>query len=129
MMGLAPADRVKLAKMLALLGSDQPGERDAAALAADRLVRARGVAWADLLGGAPPPAGTPEKPWGAASSWTPSGDRHSDLAACNRRPDLLTEWERQFVAGLAGRKSISVRQLEILTELAARVRAAGPRSA
>ncbi len=115
--------------MLSLLGSDQPGERDAAALAADRLVRARGVAWADLLSGAPPPASNPEKPWGAASSWTPPGDRHSDLAACNRRPHLLTEWERRFIAGLAERKSISVRQLEILTELAAKVRAAGPRSA
>ena len=39
----------RLAKMLSLLGSEYPGERDAAALAADRMVKALGVSWSDLL--------------------------------------------------------------------------------
>jgi hypothetical protein len=38
-MALAPATRTKLAAVLALLGSPHQGERDAAALAADRLVK------------------------------------------------------------------------------------------
>lgn len=39
----------RLCRILGLLGSDQPGERDAAALAADRLVTSWGTTWNDLL--------------------------------------------------------------------------------
>ena len=126
-MTLAPADRNKLARVLGLLGSPHPGERDAAALAADRLVRGRGLNWADVLGGAetsrrhglPPP---PPPPY-----YGPVADHLGNLATCGRRPDLLTGWEKAFIAGLAQRRTVSHRQREILAELAARVRAAGVR--
>lgn len=41
--------RVKLVRILGMLGSDHAGERAAAALAADRLVKATGITWPALL--------------------------------------------------------------------------------
>jgi hypothetical protein len=46
-------DAAKLARILALLGSDQPGERANAAEAAHRMVSRLGLRWEDIL--APPP--------------------------------------------------------------------------
>ena len=51
------ADRRKLTRILGMLGSDHPGERAAAALAAHRQVRALGTTWWDLLGEPPGPRG------------------------------------------------------------------------
>jgi hypothetical protein len=39
----------KLAKVLALLGSPHDGERASAGLLADRIVRAAGLSWADVI--------------------------------------------------------------------------------
>ncbi len=46
-------DAAKLARILGLLGSDQAGERAAAAEAAHRMVSRLGLRWEDIL--APPP--------------------------------------------------------------------------
>lgn len=56
MSGAAPLDRAKLARVLALLASDQPGERDAAVLAAGRLLAASGLRWEALAAAGGPPA-------------------------------------------------------------------------
>ena len=53
MSALAEADRTRLAQMLGLLGSDHAGERDAAGLAAHRLIRQRGLTWLDIIAPAP----------------------------------------------------------------------------
>lgn len=47
-------ERMKLARILGLLGSEHAGERASAALAAHRLVQAAGTNWAHLLVDAPP---------------------------------------------------------------------------
>jgi hypothetical protein len=41
--------RVKIAKILGMLGSAHPGERDAAFLAAERLLKEAGLTWYELL--------------------------------------------------------------------------------
>lgn len=46
---LTDHDRERLAHILALLGSDQPGEREAAAQAAHRMVTGLGLTWDDVL--------------------------------------------------------------------------------
>jgi hypothetical protein len=46
-------DKARLARVLGLLGSAHPGERDAAGLKAHELVRNAGTTWEVLLG-APP---------------------------------------------------------------------------
>lgn len=43
------SDRIKLARILGMLGSDHEGERAAAALAAHRLVRRAGASWWSLI--------------------------------------------------------------------------------
>ena len=52
-------DAAKLARILGLLGSDQPGERAAAGEAAHRLVTRLGLRWEDVLA---PPARAPRVP-------------------------------------------------------------------
>ena len=127
MMTLAPAERAKLARVLGMLGSPHQGERDAAALAADRLVRGRGLDWLDVLGG------TPAEPLVSRPGWTPSPspvpDHMGDLQACGRRLNILTAWERAFVTSLAQQRTVSRRQRDILSAIAAKVRSAAPRSA
>jgi hypothetical protein len=46
---LTNPDRERLAKLLGMLGSDHPGERDAAGLAAHRLVKASGLTWSSIV--------------------------------------------------------------------------------
>ncbi|MBP0493679.1 hypothetical protein [Roseomonas indoligenes] len=58
---LQPGDAARLARVLALLGSDHDGERAAAALAAHRLIKRLGLTWPDLLAPADPRA-APEPP-------------------------------------------------------------------
>jgi hypothetical protein len=50
---LSATDREKRAKLLALLGSNQAGERDAAGIAAHRLIQRSGLSWTQVL--RPPP--------------------------------------------------------------------------
>jgi hypothetical protein len=57
---LPAASRTKLAKVLALLGSDRPGERDAAALAAHRLVVGSGLTGGEVIAPRPPDKPLPE---------------------------------------------------------------------
>jgi hypothetical protein len=46
---LKEGDRTKLIRILGMLGSNHPGERAAAALAAHRLVQSKRTNWSDLL--------------------------------------------------------------------------------
>lgn len=125
---LPPADRVRLAKVLGMLGSPHPGERDAAALAADRLVRQAGASWSDVLGGGARPGPDAGRAPDPVQPYPPRAGHVADLATIAWRPDLLTPWESQFVAGVAQGRTVSPRQRDILAKLAARVRSAGPRA-
>lgn len=55
-------DAAKLARILGLLGSDQPGERAAAAEAAHRMVGRLGLRWEDILAPPPKPTRLPSSP-------------------------------------------------------------------
>lgn len=116
MSGLTQSDRHKLASILGLLGSSHQGERDAAALAADRLVRGRGLDWSEVLGGSEqPPAEPPHRD--EASSL------RADILACQQFPGLLTQWERQFLETLRHRGwTVTPKQRRILGEMADKVR-------
>jgi hypothetical protein len=106
-------NRKRLAAVLELLSSDQPGERQAAAEAAHRLVRSAGLRWADVLMPEPSPGRSPRRrspPW------------RELLAACRSRLDLLSDWERHFVLSVASQGRISKKQYAILARLAGRVR-------
>ena len=122
---LTAADRDRLAKILGLLSSDRAGEVVAAGAAATRLIRERGLQWSDVVAPAvAPQSARPDsgQPWpsrNAPLSWREA------VRACQRRADLLSPWEANFIAGLMGRRSLSPKQLTILDGIAAKVSSAG----
>jgi hypothetical protein len=117
---LPPADRDKLAKLLGMLGSDHPGERDNAAVAADRLVRQRGLTWPDVLQPQiveswtqppQPPPPPPDEPVG----W------RQIARQCLLYPQSMNDWERHFLIDLSRRRSLSPKQMACLQRIADRV--------
>lgn len=107
---LPAADRTKLAKLLALLASDRPAERDAAGLAAHRLVQRVGLSWRQVL---QPPA--IEKRLPELGTW------RQTVRDCLARPGDLRPWERSFLADLPGFRRLSTKQRYVLKEIADRV--------
>jgi hypothetical protein len=105
----APA-RAKLAKALALLGSDKPGERDAAGLAAHRIVASAGLTWRQVI---EPPA--IEKRLPELGTW------RATCAALLKQPGSLRKWEIGFVRDLPDFRRLSTKQRYILKEIADRV--------
>lgn len=109
--------RAKLLKVLPLLGSDNAGERDAAALAASRILKGAGPSWGDLLSR---PATEPREP---LLGW------RATCAELQKRPGSLRGWERKFVTDLPRFPRISAKQRYILAEIAERVLLPGERPA
>jgi hypothetical protein len=105
---LAPAGRTKLAKLLGMLGRDHAGERDAAALAAYRLVIQSGATWGQVL------------PAGVASRQQTLAWRET-VSACRRQPGSLKVWERDFLQSLARFQRLSIKQSACLQAIASRV--------
>lgn len=119
MTALAAADRTRLAQMLGLLGSELAGERDAAGLAAHRLIRRCGLTWYDVLSPSlPPPTHDP-----AADPMR--GNWRAMTTACSRYPHLLDRWEVGFLVGLPRFPRLSAKQHLILIRIVTRLRAAG----
>lgn len=108
---LPPADRQRLAKLLGLLGSDYPGERDAAGLAAHRLIRDRGLTWQDVIH---PNAELPANR-NAVQPW------RETVAECLRQPGSLRPWERDFLRSLPDFIRLSAKQRSVLGQIADRV--------
>ncbi len=107
---LAKADRTRLAKLLALLGSDHAGERDAAAVAAHRLVVQHGLTWRQVV----EPAAI-EKPLPELGTW------HTTVKSLLEHPHKLRPWERSFLTDLPGFRRLTTKQRYVLKEIADRV--------
>jgi len=115
MTALARADRAKLAKLLALLGSDQAGEVAAAGAAAHRFVQQRGLDWCEILQPLTIEAKPPE-----LGTW------RTTTAACLARPSSLRPWELRFLSDLPGFRRLSVKRRYVLSKIAARVLKTSP---
>jgi hypothetical protein len=96
---LSPADRARLAKLLCQLSSNHAGERDAAALAAHRMVVQAGLPWPQII---EPQA--IEKPLPKLGTW------RATVAACLARPCALRPWKLKFLRDLPGFRRLSVKQ-------------------
>ncbi len=110
MTALAKTDRVRLAKLLGLLGSEHAGERDAAGLAAHRMVQQRGLRWSDVMEPAPIEKQLPE-----LGTW------RQTVAACLGQPGSLRRWEVCFLSDLPAFRRLSTKQRYCLKEIADRV--------
>jgi len=111
---LPAAERSRLVKLLGLLGSDHAGERDAAGLAAHRLLQRLGLSWGDLL------SRPREHKEPLQSVW------RTTCADLLKHPGKLRPWERKFVADLPNFRRLSPKQRYCLAEIAERV--LGPRN-
>jgi hypothetical protein len=117
MTALAASDRMQLAKLLGMLGSDHIGERDNAARAAHRLVQQRGITWFDVVTHLPQDTDHDADP--INSDW------HRTAAACSRYPHLLNRWEAGFLSGLPRFPRLSCKQHVILVNIVTWLRACG----
>lgn len=114
---LSRAERDRLIRILGLLGSDHGGERDAAGLAASRMLRARGITWSDVIA---EPAGTPRQ------AVTPCRQREAELLLVRAHWRLLTAWERTFIDSVEARWQWTPRQKITFAEILSKVRTAAP---
>jgi hypothetical protein len=106
-------DRDKLAKGLGLLGSAHDGEVLSAARMANTLVRSAGVTWHQLLDPKVPVPGAELD----VAAW-----KDSIVSACLSRPDLLTDWELDFLISLRRFRQLSPKQSQILGRIFSKVR-------
>jgi hypothetical protein len=99
-------DRRRLARVLGMLGSLHDGEVLAAARTAETLRSQSDNTWYELLGA------------------EPGHDPHDLIIRCLDHPELLTDWEIQFLHSLRGFMDPSTKQIAILGRIWAKVRAA-----
>ncbi len=120
---LGATDRKRLSKILGRLGSDHPGERAAAGLKADQLVRAAGLTWTELL---EPPAlpapAPPPHPFGRRRWFEPDTPQEAAQLVLRHYPMVLSEWERQFAASLVTRWRISPKQRRVMDRITMKAR-------
>ena|SRR5690242_8038173 len=124
--GLSVVGGARLAGILGLLSSDNPGERDAGAHAVARFMRSRDLQWVDIIG-TPTPQQLCNDNWSVLADWPVHWRRA--VHTCLREPGLLSDWHRRFLTTVAAYKhQPSVRQLHVLatiTTITAAVLAAG----
>jgi hypothetical protein len=86
---LGPDALERLIKLLGMLGSVHDGERAAAGLKANELIRRHGLTWSDVLLTTPmPPSPPPKLGW------------RDKLRICTAQQHRLSSWERTFVQSL-----------------------------
>jgi hypothetical protein len=95
---LATDGAVHLARILGMLGSDHAGERAAAGLKADRIVRDLGLTWHEVIVRTPP-------------------DIDRRISFCLANAEACTEWEQGFLRNIAGREGISEKQEAVLDRI------------
>ena len=96
----------KLARICGLFGSDHDGERASAAAMADKIVRARGLTWSDVLTSVQPR--------------TPNTIRDK-IRLAQSHMDLLSLWERGFIYGVERKAKLSDKQIGVLDEIVAKI--------
>ena len=111
---LPPERRRKLVRILGLLGSDQFGERAAAAALATRLIREAGQDWDSVIvvAGQEPASPPAYEPPPHQTGW-----RDAALAVLEACP---SDWERKFCRDLLGRgwgSRLTDRQAELLDRI------------
>ena len=107
----AIVDVTRLARICGMLGSAHDGERAAAALQADRLVRGAGTTWEELLAPSVTASGHSQ------TSWQRELSPGALLATYG---PALTGWEKNFLATLVRQPRWSTKQQEVLEGIRAR---------
>jgi hypothetical protein len=123
---LSPAELERLRNICGRLESDFDGERAAAGLLATRLLREKGLAWADVVMPTHPSRPATER------SWQDDVPNHDDgwrgtVAKCRRHLHLLNDFEREFLSNLEQFPRLSLKQNAVLNRICAKLKAHGCR--
>ena len=114
---LTPEIAERLAKLLGMLGSDHAGERAAAALKADELVKREGLRWCDVIQPREPVAVECESYFRSSEH-----DWRAMVKACMAQAAALSARELQFVRTMVRwRGEPSEKQFEWLESIYARI--------
>jgi len=105
---LDPAMADKLARICGMFGSDHDGERASAAAMADKIVRAHGLSWFDVI-----------SPQLSVSDSTVA----EKIAFALANIGALSMWERGFLYSVNGKRKLSPKQLAVLDEILAKAQA------
>jgi hypothetical protein len=108
-------DRDRLACVLGLLGSRHDGEVLAAARAAERMRRAAGLTWREVI--EPTPPATAAESSLSVAEMLRLWDEHRD--------GCLSNWERQFLLSVRRRRHPTPRQFAVIADTAGRLTAGG----
>jgi hypothetical protein len=110
---LTPAELERLRNICARLESDVEGERAAAGLLASRLLRDRGLVWADVVQSAPTEHRPPQP---SAPPWRNTVRKLLD------KPGSLRAWEKEeLLPSLLRFEKLSPKQRAVLNQIADRV--------
>jgi hypothetical protein len=123
-MTAATLDRERLAKLLGLLGSDQPGEVVNAARQAERLRREAGLSWSDIvaLGGG--------RVGSVREVRSPHGGYTRELIERCLGSDQISSWEIEFLCSVRRqRRPLSVKQIAVLDQIVGKALGAEARAA
>jgi hypothetical protein len=120
---LTAAERARLAAILSRLESDHAGERDAAGLAAVRMMKAKGLRLADVI--APEPPRLEQRSDGPQDCSSNPDEWRAAAAACLRYADWLTGWEKDFLTNIRDRQHLTPKQAACLAGIARKVCAEG----
>jgi hypothetical protein len=112
-----PAVVDRLRKLLGMLGSDHEGERATAGKMADTLLRQHKLTWADVVGADSKGAAPRVRTWHEASGF------REQAAECLAWPEVLTDWETEFLRSISGRWHLTPRQRHFLDRIVSKVRA------
>lgn len=118
---LTDGERVRLAKLAGMLGSEHDGERASAALLATKLLREKGLTWRDALDPAPKvvvrEVTVPQRYRYPRSAWR---TLVAKIEASSGYWSLLSEWERSFIDDLGERRrpDLSDKQHRVLERIA-----------
>ncbi len=112
-MALSAADRTKLVHVLGMLGSDYDGERAAAGLAANRIIKNAGTTWQEVLLEQKQRPARPVPPTGRGN-FREEPIYASDMDLCRRHLEHLTPWERDFTRSLGKQRKPPSFALELL---------------
>lgn len=121
-----PKARVRLCRLLGMLGSDHAGERDAAGRMAHNLVQSLGLSWLDIIiGGAG--AKAPRTPKASRKPRAPAIKTLHDLCAFVIKSPFALVSEREFARDLQGSSAngdVSRRQVDTLKHIYRKIRSA-----
>ena len=120
---LTKQEAERLVRICGMLGSNHIGERASAATMADELVRKAGLTWSDVISNS---TSSSSSSWNTPSRARPcpqndcsdlSVEELIDLAVRAYDDVWMSPWERKFVMGVCGCRSLTDKQLAKLRSI------------